>query len=263
MKVLVLFLMGLTAPVFSGSRLDGVLKKLNVAPAPVESSLRPYTHAIDEDLIAVYAREADAANRLVDIKLERTERSQRLRAIAERENKKVRERLERASDGSGAEAARKNAEKAFQVLVSNPVSKIESEHRYDPRGDIGFCFGRAALAHYLLLKYGVAPGNLAKIFAVGRLRYKEQLWDFHMATMVKGEKGQWWVVDSLFDKVLSVSDWMDRAAAFDVNPSASQVRFYVTDPRKFQPVYGQYREKELNIKELRPYFNDLFRSINN
>jgi hypothetical protein len=82
-----------------------------------------------------------------------------------------------------------------------------------------------------------------------------------MATMVRGEKGQWWVVDSLFDHPLPHGEWMKRAARFDDRKDAPRVRFYVTDARKFQPAFGRYRARDFGIPELKPYFTELFRSL--
>jgi hypothetical protein len=145
--------------------------------------------------------------------------------------------------------------------VRNPVAKVEAAAHYDRLGNIGFCFGRAALAHYLLLQNGVRPEHIAKIFIVGNLKYGSQIWEFHEATMVTGERGMWWVIDPLFEKMLSHVQWMERAKQFDVKSLEPQLRFYVTDARKFQPSFGMYRTDYFLQPELRRYFSALVRSL--
>ncbi len=236
-----------------------VLKKLNVGFALTEAT--PYTHSLADDLMGVYGRELDVAYSKVLPKAKKGDQRKQLQAYMAQENKKTLLLLATSSEQGGTAANFGVAQKIYQSLVANEVSKVDAVLRYDPVGDVGFCFGRATMVHYLLLQAGVKPQQIAKIFAVGNLLYRDQLWNFHMATMVKGEKGKWWVIDSLFNRVLSHSEWMNKALTLDTDPKLAQLRFYVSDPRKFQPSYGQYRLEYFQQAELKPYFSDLFLSL--
>jgi hypothetical protein len=250
-------ILALAVPVFAGSLFTEVLQTLGAPPrAGVPTA---HTNALTEDLMALHARELDAAGREVPAKLPWKERHRRLHERMARKNGEVRERLTKGA--VGYPEGERIAHKVYAALASNEVAKVDAVARYDRDGDLGFCFGRAAMAHYLLLREGVPPERIAKIFAIGRLRHGDRLWEFHMATLVMGPKGRWWVVDSLFDRLLPHGEWMDRTAGLDINPSLPQLRFYVTDPRKFQPGYGGYEEAHFRIPELNRYFTDLFASL--
>jgi hypothetical protein len=255
--VLVLF----SVQVFPEEIFSKVIKKLNVSPSPQEGGSSPYTHDTEDNLIAIYSEEIRIAKSKIDPSVSKPARNKILFERMGEENKKVEEKLRNSSDGKNAETHKKIAQKVFESLSSHNVTKIDAVERYDKRGDIGFCFGRAAMVHYLLLENGIKQDQIAKIFVVGRLKFKGQLWDFHMATMVKGEKGEWLVIDSLHDQVLPHTEWIKRAHTLDIKPDLPQLRFYVTDARKFQPAYKNYRVRDFQIPDLKQYFTELFSSL--
>ena len=238
---------------------QGNLNTLNIKPAALDpGSVSPYINSIDEDLTAVFAKELLAAKQRLDPKLSKQEKNRQLHLWAEGENRKVRTLLQKSSESGSTPISKELMQRIFDSVRSNKAVKAENSEKYDKWGDMGFCFGRAALVHYLLLTNAVEQNRIAKIFAVGDLFYANSLWHFHIATMVKGEKGIWWVIDNLFEKPLTQSEWIERATGFDIKKTLPQLRFYVTDPRKFQPAYGRYRLEEFNLPELNRYFRDLF-----
>lgn len=235
--------------------LKDALKRLSPAP----SGGPTYPHAVGMNLIRTLAEEKRVAQAELPKKMSKHDRQQHLFQVYETRNREVSEWL--SKDPSPGKADAKTIQEVFVELSHNPISKVDAVTRYDKRGDVGFCFGRALMVHYQLLGRGVPQSQMAKIFAVGKIRYKNQLWDFHMATLVKATDGKWWVIDSLFEKPIPASDWMRRVTGFGVNRTFPEVRFYVTDPRKFQPSYPEYRLEQLTLPDLRPYFDDLFTSL--
>lgn len=244
---------------YAKSAVEPAVAKMSVEPIFAGDVLPVYTHPLETNLIQVFHEEMPLAKATVKPKATWKEKSQQIYSFLHEQNEKVRVALEKTSSTSGA--SEKVIQTTFDQLANNRVSKVEAVRKYDQRGDVGFCFGRAAMVHYLLLQNGIPQSQIAKIFAVGKLRYDNLLWDFHMATMVRGPQGKWRVIDSLFDKPLVYDEWMKRVSEFGTNTQYPQVRFYVTDPRKFQPAYAQYRVEDFNIPELKPYFQALFRSL--
>jgi hypothetical protein len=164
------------------------------------------------------------------------------------------------SEKEGESFSIKEILEIYNKVKTHKVTDTSNNKNYDPYGDIGFCFGRAFYVHYLLRKLNVKQHNIVKVFVVGRLKYLGKLWNFHMATAFKNKQG-WWVVDTLFEKPLSLKEWAIRAGGFGIKRDMSQARIYITDPRKFQPAYGAYTSELLSIKELKQYFSRLLKGL--
>jgi len=243
----------------AGIGLKPALRKLSEPPTLSAGQATPYSGELEEKLIETFAEERRLANAEIPKTADKKERQRHLFATWSRKNDGVAERLAKSGGQPGADE--KTILEVYRELAENPVARVDAVTRYDKRGDVGFCFGRAMLVHYLLLIRKIAPENIAKIFAVGKLRYKNQLWDFHMATMVRGWDGQWWVIDTLFEKPLPFDEWRKMATAFGASREFPEVRLFVTDPRKFQPNYPAYRLSDLSVPELKPFFSQLFSSV--
>lgn len=256
--VFLLLILAVPAPGTKAS-FEAYLRVLQTAPAPLKSS--PYSDETETNLLTAYQREYSDARAQVPATLAREERNARLSEIMKAKNALVAQKLSEVSLPGNASGIPAIANEVFRILSTNRVSRVDAVGRYDRNGDVGFCFGRAAMVHYLLLKHGIAPERIAKIFVVGRLLYFGRVWEFHVATMVLGEKGQWWVIDNLYDRVQPHFDWMKRVHELDAMSQWPQLRFYVTDPRKFQPALGKYNRAQFEIPLLRPFFSDLFQSL--
>ncbi len=154
----------------------------------------------------------------------------------------------------------KQAEQVLASIHQHPVVGPKSSRKYDTWDQmIGYCFGRAAYIHWDLLRRGVTPEKIGKIFAVGGLRQKISNgfhWDYHMATIVRAVD-DWWVIDPLIGKIMKVDPWMTDVNQMAAN-SPSRLRFYFTDAIKLHPIPGAYSLERLLIPEYRGYFQDLF-----
>lgn len=169
------------------------------------------------------------------------------------QNSKIRNGVGPYSPTSEAPALAKNI---LAKLLSPPISQLDITHQsYKQR--IGFCFGRALTAHWLLIKAGVKQHNMAKIFALGPIIFKSTVWEYHMATMFRAENGSWWILDPLYHTPLQVRVWMDKVEKLSSKKKNPRMAFYVTDPRKFRPDTVFYREKDFQDPLMAPYFAEL------
>lgn len=149
------------------------------------------------------------------------------------------------------------ADEILRSIAPHPVVGDKASLLYDPFREIGFCFGRAAYVHIELLRRGINPQHLAKVFVMGGLFVDGIGWDFHVATIAQDAAGVWWAMDSLFKVPLPLEDWMFEVAKWDANQLNPGLRFYFTDPLKFQALKGSYNSDHFNSEIYRKYFKDL------
>lgn len=144
----------------------------------------------------------------------------------------------------------------------HPVIGPKAVGRYEQTGvSIGYCFGRAYYFHKALMALGVSDDAILKAWVVGKIG---DSWQFHVATMVRGEDGDWWVMDTVSDswaRGVRVKEWYLSWKA-DSSPST---RIYFTRPEKFTPALGAYNATQLgygldrNKDWYKNYFVDLDR----
>ena len=153
---------------------------------------------------------------------------------------------------------RAQAQAILEAIRKNPIVSDAGARKYDVRGSaIGYCFGRAAFVHVELLRRGVDPKSIGKIFAIGPLTYQDSIWDFHVATVVRSTNGGWWAIDGMTDDVLKVEPWMKQVLRWSLDDENPTLRFYFADASKFQPTPGTYSDKKLYDPLYRGYFKDL------
>lgn len=152
------------------------------------------------------------------------------------------------------------AAKILAQIETHPIASSKYIRAYDADEQIGFCFGRALLAHYLLLKAGIKAQDIQKVFALGEFRLGGQFWRFHVAVMIESPEG-YIVIDPLYGEPALLKDWCKNVSSLDVKQPLSRARFYFTDPRKFMPSTASYALELLSPPELKPYFLDLGRSL--
>jgi hypothetical protein len=152
---------------------------------------------------------------------------------------------------------KERAEMILQKLRTNPVASTDSLTKYDPDREVGFCFGRATYVHMELLRHGVSTNHIAKIYAMGNLKYGKDNWDFHAAVAVWSAQKNWLVIDELVNEVMPLEQWMAKLMTFAKNPLKPRVRFFVVDPAKFHPALGPYQRKDMIFPYYHNYFLDM------
>lgn len=151
------------------------------------------------------------------------------------------------------------AQGLLDQMLRHPVVGDEATQRYDSNGDqAGFCFGRAAYLHAELLRRGVHPKSIGKIFAVGGLiQPGGGVWDFHVATVVRKSGGGWLAIDGLSPKPLELEAWTESILKMALFPSRPTLRFYFADAVKFLPIPGGYTAEKMDVPIYQGYFRDL------
>ncbi|MBC7465749.1 MAG: hypothetical protein H7256_07140 [Bdellovibrio sp.] len=142
-------------------------------------------------------------------------------------------------------------------VANNPVTKFYNSEKYDPKGEIGFCFGRAMAGHLEALSMGIEKDSIRKAFVAGTMERQGEgiTWQFHVATIVKGTKGSWWVIDPIFNHVMKLEEWYGMMYDMD---SSGQLRLFVSEPARFGAISNDwYNKSELMIDFYNNYFKDL------
>jgi hypothetical protein len=125
---------------------------------------------------------------------------------------------------------------------------IDVDHKQYSRDgvEIGYCFGRAYFIHMMLLKMGVQPNSIRKLWAVGNLksRHSEVPWDFHVTTVVYVEGYGWMTLDTRSLKPGPVRHWFTQYMDDAVDGRSV---IYITDPQKFSVSIGRYSRLELGF----------------
>jgi hypothetical protein len=251
----------------------GELQFLNQPPDVKSGSIVAFSHPIDADLAEVHRIESKqwADDAKIKFGTSRPKDAKQRKQV----NEFIHEGI-RALNEAGLKKLRHDhdilkkslvdhrfiAEQVLSELKAHPTVNLRSAVNYDATGQIGFCFGRAMLAHYRLLKAGVPQSDMAKVFLFGDLVVDRQFWKFHVALILRDRRDGFVVVDPLFEKVLPLSEWIERTSQFEVKGKFSRARFYITDPRKFLPSFGMYHRDQLEDPHLRRYFDDLARHLN-
>ena len=139
---------------------------------------------------------------------------------------------------------------------------------YDTEGTIGFCFGRATIAHMEAIIRNVHPDAIKKIWIAGDMSF----WGHHVATMVKVENG-WLVLDTNLGRVVSPLEWMNTYYPYK-RKDTKEIMVFVTQAGRF----GPFDSRSYNAIDLfnthsvdynkaqdyyRGYFHDYFEDLDN
>jgi hypothetical protein len=103
---------------------------------------------------------------------------------------------------------------------------VRNQRNYGGRG-VGFCFGRALVAHNQALIRNVHPASVRKIWVVGNMGF----WGHHVATIVK-VKGDWMAVDN-FTGVMTVEEWIERMKYEKDSKASKPLMFFITRAGRF------------------------------
>ncbi len=175
-----------------------------------------------------------------------------------RENEKILLDLQKISKKSKSGLTESQAQDLNGFLIQHPIAGDQGIKNYSGKNStLGFCFGRATLAHLELLRRGVSPKDIRKIFVLGEMQYQKEIWELHVATIVKKANGGWWVLDGLFGKALELKEWYPQLLKIALSAKHPKIRIYVADPVKFLPISGAYNKKEMLRAEYNGFFKDL------
>ncbi len=173
-------------------------------------------------------------------------------------NKNTLKELEHVDTKSSANRLEKininQIKKIYSAVSLNKVASLNAIDKYDPRGDIGYCFGRATAAHLQLLSSGVSKNSIRKVWAIGTFDAGNNTWRYHVSTIVKGDNNKWYTIDPIFDEPLELSEWIKEMQKY--NLATKDMIILSTEAKKFAPGTGGYSKSHLN--SFKEYFDDLF-----
>jgi hypothetical protein len=227
-------------------------------------SAREFPHPLNENLTEVVAeekREMQKAWQLDRGLKTKKERNAFFHFQVNALNRRTWEWVETLRVASGKSDFSKVAAIVQSRVAEHPTAKPESAMDFDRGSEIGFCFGRALLAHYELLKRGVPQEAIVKLFVLGDLKVGHSLWKFHVAVAVRDPEKGLWIIDPLQPSVSSLADWVQQMQKLDLKSPNPSSRFFVTDARKFLPAGGAYQVNQLLEPPLKPYFSALLGSL--
>ena len=214
-----------------------------------ELAAPPSFSIFDTDLIQSYQNEVKSLK-------EQSSDKDQISAALQKQNRLALQQFYKKQSSTGT-LKLDDAKKILESMFHHAVIGSEAAQKYDPGGQIGFCFGRATFVHLSLLQKQIPPQKIVKIFALGKLFKDGSSWDFHVTTASQDAHGTWWVIDSLFDELLPLEDWMALVGQWDASPRYPMMRFYFTDAAKFQPLPGSYDSELFHSPLYQKYFDDL------
>ncbi|AGH96710.1 hypothetical protein [Pseudobdellovibrio exovorus] len=150
-----------------------------------------------------------------------------------------------AGKASGINLA--DAQRVLKVISDHPVTGHMAYDRYNrPDENVGFCFGRAAFTHLLLLKMGLSRDSIVKVWAVGPMRTPGVTWDFHVASAAYVNGKGWLVLDTNYDAPMKLETWFGKMQEQN-RQMDRKLRLYVTEPNKFGLELGKYDRIQMGL----------------
>lgn len=156
----------------------------------------------------------------------------------------------------------------LDVVRNHPVVAPQNRKKYEPENvEIGYCFGRAAYLHLMMLKMGLSRSSVVKIWAVGEQSNpgSENNWGHHVATAVYVRGGWGWMtVDTNSFKIQPIRHWVDGNMRYSLD---QKLRIYVSPASRFALQIPKYDRLQMGLdlnREndwYRGYFTDLLKSV--
>lgn len=144
------------------------------------------------------------------------------------------------SQGITADEARA----VLKLVHNHPVAGIPAMEIYDPikpnkQRSHGFCFGRADLVFWELLKMQVPKSSILKLFQIGSINGDPTMgraWSNHIVTIVRAKTGGWFAIDPLYNEVMTPEQWYLKNVSFTAN---GRTMLYVGSPHRMYAQGGE------------------------
>lgn len=168
-------------------------------------------------------------------------------------------------DGKIETITEDDADLIYQGMANSGVHK--NHYCYDPKGTIGFCFGRATIAHMEAIARDIHPDLVKKIWIAGDMG----VWGHHVATMVYTGKG-WMVLDTNLGRKVDVETWIKTYMPY--KKGNKDIMVFITQAGRFGPYdaspynpYNLFNTASEDFKKAQDfyngYFHDYFESLDN
>ncbi len=149
------------------------------------------------------------------------------------------------------------ANAVLQAANENPVvSLYKAKKNYDPKGGIGFCFGRATFTNLYLVQAGFSRANIKKAFVVGRM--SGGAWGWHVTTIAQSKDAAgreiWLAIDPVAGQIMDVKAWYQKwqGASDD-----GKLRLYIGESDKLGAGSSYYDETFFGPSFYNAYFTDM------
>lgn len=148
------------------------------------------------------------------------------------QNKNLKRLLKRGdgpveSNGRIPHVTESQAQKLYRAMEDANV--YQNEHCYArPDVTIGYCFGRAVVAHTEAILRGVDAAAVKKIWVVGDMNH----WGHHVATIVRSKDGGWLAIDNV-SGLVPADRWVDSLRR--MQNGNKEVMFFVTQGERIGP----------------------------
>lgn len=124
----------------------------------------------------------------------------------------------------------------FRSLENHAVASLNRLDHYDPKGIIGFCFGRSFTAFLLELQMGMKITDIRNLFIIGDLRSgNTPEWRFHVTNVARFSDGRWYAYDPVVPqkRPIPIEEWVKTVRS--IWDKKGKAKLYVTSPLQILP----------------------------
>jgi Glutaminase len=148
----------------------------------------------------------------------------------------------------------------FKDIQSNRQVEESLCGRYNGSDDQGFCFGRAAIAHFKAIRAGASNRNIRKVWAVGDLNSRGNKWQYHVTTIVRMESEEWYAIDPIFGQPMPLEKWCKSMKdKYDANGT---MRLYSSPASQFSVgTVNSYSRGQFSNQDYRSFFADFMEQL--
>jgi hypothetical protein len=132
----------------------------------------------------------------------------------------------------------------LKLVHNHPVAGIPAMEIYDPikpnkQRTHGFCFGRADLVFWELLKLEVPKSSILKLFQIGSINGDPTMgraWSNHIVTIVRAKTGGWYAIDPFYNEIMTPAQWYQKNVNFTSN---GRTMLYIGSPHRMYAQGGE------------------------
>lgn len=118
----------------------------------------------------------------------------------------------------------------YDKINNHSVVGLSQLTKYDQLDPAGFCYGRALATHVEALRSGLAPSQVRKVWAVGKIQSMSKgAWSYHVATIVRGEDNKWYTIDPTIGRLVTAEEWTAQMQSRDLD---GNLRIFTTTPER-------------------------------
>jgi hypothetical protein len=182
------------------------------------------------------------------------------REIAGAWNRRVIDALHRLKTPEVAGLSQREIDELVAEVKANEVIEescaTPSRYEKDPEVSIGFCFGRAVGVHLLARQRNLSNDSIRKFWLMGEMETGDVTWSHHVATGIRGDDGQWFVINPATTTLQPVEAWLKDWQGISTD---GQMTLFATKADRFGPdARDPLFESTTEPDSYNGFFHDLF-----